>query len=73
MDIESITKGLTSVGKYIVGRLGFEQARNMLNTLDEVVALLKKQDEEIKTLTAFAKADGIDVDALLGRKKRNDD
>ena len=30
--------------------------------------LLRKQDEEIKTLSAFARADGIDVDALLGRK-----
>lgn len=32
--------------------------------LDE---LLKEQDENIKTLSTFARADGIDVDALLGR------
>lgn len=31
------------------------------------IAMLKEQDEQIKTLSAFAKADGIDVDALFGR------
>lgn len=33
----------------------------------DAIALLKEQEEVIKTLSAFARADGIDVDALLGR------
>lgn len=41
--------------------------RCLIDLINDALELLKEQDEDIKTLSAFARADGIDVDALLGR------
>ena len=44
MDKEKTIKGLHDIGCFIAGRVGFEQAKNFLHTIDEAVALLKEQD-----------------------------
>ena len=49
-DREKVIKGLNDIGGFIAGRIGFEQARNFMRTLDDTVALLKEQQEQIDRL-----------------------
>ena len=49
-DREKVIIGLNDIGGFIAGRVGFEQARNFLRTIDEAVVMLKEQGERIKTL-----------------------
>lgn len=49
-DIEMIIKGLNDVGGFVAGRIGFEQARNFIRTIDDACAMLKKQQEQIDRL-----------------------
>lgn len=49
-DMRKIVKGLNDIGAFIAGRIGFEQARNFLRTIDEAVALLKEQEARVMTL-----------------------
>ena len=50
IDKEKVIKGLNDIGGFIAGRVGFEQARNFLRTIDNAIDLLKEQDETIKEL-----------------------
>lgn len=43
-DREKVAEDLTDIGGWIAGRVGFEQAKNFLHTIDEAVALLKEQE-----------------------------
>ena len=43
-DIETVINGLNDIGGFIAGRVGFEQARDFLRTIDETIALLKEQE-----------------------------
>jgi len=43
-DMEKVIIGLNDIGGFIAGRVGFEQARNFLRTIDETVALLKERE-----------------------------
>lgn len=45
MDREKVIKGLNDIGGFIAGRVGFEQARNFLRTIDDAIALLEEQEE----------------------------
>lgn len=49
-NIEEIIKELNDICLFIAGRLGVEQARCFLQTIDKTVALLKEQEEKIKTM-----------------------
>ena len=44
-DMDKVIKGLNDIGGFIAGRVGFEQARNFLRTIDDALALLKEQEE----------------------------
>lgn len=44
MEREKVIKGLHDIGGFIAGRVGFEQAKNFMRTIDEAVALLKEQE-----------------------------
>ena len=44
MDREKVVKGLNDIGGFIAGRIGIEQARNFLRTIDEAIAILKEQE-----------------------------
>ena len=50
MDREKVVKGLNDIGGFIAGRIGIEQARNFLRTIDEAIALLKEQEQTIENL-----------------------
>lgn len=52
-DMGNVIKGLNDIGGFIAGRIGFEQARNFLRTIDDALALLKEQ--EAKTVIKIAK------------------
>ena len=43
---EKVIKGLNDIGGFIAGRIGFEQARNFLRTIDETIAMLKEQERK---------------------------
>ena len=43
-DREKVAKDLTDIGSWIAGRVGFEQAKNFLHTIDDAVALIKEQE-----------------------------
>lgn len=43
-DRETIVIGLNDIGGFIAGRVGFEQARNFLRTIDDAIDLLKEQE-----------------------------
>ena len=45
-DREKVIKGLNDIGGFIAGRIGIEQARNFLRTIDETIAMLKEQKEK---------------------------
>lgn len=40
---ERVINGLNDIGGFVAGRMGFEQARNFLRTIDDAVELLKEQ------------------------------
>ena len=44
MDRKKIISRLYDIGGFIVGRIGIEQAQNFLQTIDDVVELLKEQE-----------------------------
>ena len=43
-DIETVINGLNDIGGFIAGRVGFDQARNFLRTIDDAIDLLKEQE-----------------------------
>lgn len=43
-DVQKVIKGLNDIGGFIAGRVGFEQARNFLRTIDDAISLLKEQE-----------------------------
>lgn len=43
-DREKVIKGLNDIGGFVAGRLGFEQARNFIRTINDVIALLQEQE-----------------------------
>ena len=43
-DMEKVINGLNDIGGFIAGRVGFEQARNFLRTIDDAIDLLKEQE-----------------------------
>lgn len=47
-DREKVIKGLNDIGGFIAGRIGFEQARNFMRTIDDALALLNEQENEKK-------------------------
>ena len=49
MDREKVVKGLHDIGGFIAGRIGIEQARNFLRTIDEAIAMLKEQEAKAGT------------------------
>lgn len=49
-DRYKVIKGLNDIGGFIAGRVGFEQARNFLRTIDDAIAMLKEQEAEIRQL-----------------------
>ena len=50
MDREKVIKCLNDIGGFIAGRVGFEQARNFLRTIDDALAMLKEQEAVKPTL-----------------------
>lgn len=57
IDREKVISGLHDIGGFIAGRIGVEQARNFLRTIDDVIELLKKQ-EAVKPISAFKRVNG---------------
>jgi hypothetical protein len=49
-DKEKVIKGLHDIGDFIADRVGFEQAKNSLHTIDEAVSMLKNQEERLRKL-----------------------
>jgi len=47
MDREKVITGLNDIGGFIAGRIGVEQARNFLRTIDAAIALLKEPETEL--------------------------
>ena len=41
-EMNEVIKGLNDIGGFIAGRVGFEEAKNFLRTLDKTTSLLKK-------------------------------
>lgn len=50
MDREKVIKGLYDIGGFVVERIGIEQARNFIRTIDDACAMLKKQDDLLRKL-----------------------
>lgn len=46
IDRENVIKNLHDIGGFIAGRVGIEQARNFLRTIDYTVSLLKEQETQ---------------------------
>lgn len=44
IDREKVIKGLHDIGGFIAGRIGIEQARNFLRTIDDAIDLMKEQE-----------------------------
>ena len=44
-DREKVIIGLNDISGFIAGRVGFEQARNFLRTIDDAIDLLKEQED----------------------------
>lgn len=47
-DREKVIKGLYDIGEFIAGRVGFEQARNFMRTIDDAIAMLNEQENASK-------------------------
>ena len=43
LDRDTVVRGLHNIAGFIAGRIGIEQARNFLRTIDDAIALLKEQ------------------------------
>ena len=50
-DMEKVIKGLHDIAGFIAGRIGIEQARNFLRTIDDAIDLLKEQEDFGEELT----------------------
>ena len=50
-DREKVIKGLNDIGGFIAERIGIEQARNFLRTIDDALALLKEQEAVVPFYT----------------------
>lgn len=46
MNRENVIKDLHDIAGFIAGRVGIEQARNFLRTIDDSIALLKEYQEK---------------------------
>lgn len=46
MDRNRVITGLNDIGGFIAGRIGIEQARNFLRTIDDAIDLMKEQEAE---------------------------
>ena len=57
-DREKVIKGLNDIGGFIAGRIGIEQARNFLRTIDDAIELLKEQEELIPASWLKEKLEG---------------
>lgn len=44
-ELEKVIRGLRDIDMFIAGRLGHEQAKNFLRTIDETITLLKEQED----------------------------
>lgn len=44
-DIEKVIKGLRDIDAFIAGRVGYENAKNFLRTIDDTIVLLKEQEK----------------------------
>ena len=42
--MKNVIKGLRNIDAFIIGRIGYEQAKNFSRTIDEVIVLLKEQE-----------------------------
>ena len=47
-DREKCIKGLHDISGFVAGRMGIEQARNFLRTIDDTLSLLKEQPEIVR-------------------------
>ena len=43
-DREKVIKGLNDIAGFVAGRIGIEQARNFIRTIDDACDLLKEQE-----------------------------
>ena len=50
MDSEKVIKGLYDIGEFVAERIGIEQARDFIRTIDDAISLLKEQEAEIRQL-----------------------
>lgn len=46
-DRDKVITGLNDIGGFIARRLGYEQAKNYLRTIDETIVLLNQQENDI--------------------------
>ena len=44
MDSEKVIKGLYDIGEFVAERIGIEQARDFIRTIDDAISLLKEQE-----------------------------
>lgn len=44
-DRDTVVRGLHDIAGFIAGRIGIEQARNFLRTIDDAIDLLEEQDD----------------------------
>lgn len=70
-DMEKVIKGLHDIAGFIAGRIGIEQARNFLRTIDDAIALLKEQEAvEPKKIDGkrnhFIKCENCNYDLVTG-------
>ena len=75
MDKENVIKGLNDIGGFIAGRVGFEQARNFLRTIDDAIVLLKEQNGLMLALEQSNAVNGYlnaEVERLNGLRKEQD-
>ena len=54
MDRKKTIKGLHDIGEFVVGRIGIEQARDFLRTIDDAIKFLKKQEQEAQFVQNIA-------------------
>ena len=64
---EKVIKGLNDIGGFVAGRIGFEQARNFLHTIDDAVEMLKEQEADIIAMSRFLESHGWDSDSICGK------
>ena len=57
-NIEKVVKGLNDIGGFVAERIGIEQARNFIRTIDDACAMLKEQEDMCKERRKHDKKDG---------------